>query len=189
MENKLDTLGGQYPFIFRNGNIRYKEFSIGGLISCWSDDEHLFVTDHIFRNFEDNVNLTGENIATEREFKLEVLDWLNNGEAKLFKSPTEGNYIVRLMNNSLAPNDQVGRMLHTFTSTATEIAAYSYDNLRKYGLLLDSEIEERQLFWETINLKDIHTTDNILQYQAVALRIDGAIPGDKFWIDDGKIRQ
>jgi hypothetical protein len=45
---------------------------------------------------------------------LEVLEWLNNGEAKIFRSPTEGNYIVRLMNVSLTPNDTLGRMLHTF---------------------------------------------------------------------------
>jgi hypothetical protein len=38
-----------------------------------------------------------ENIKLEREFKNAVLDWLNDGIPKLFKSPYEGNYIVRLM--------------------------------------------------------------------------------------------
>jgi hypothetical protein len=33
------------------------------------------------------------------------MDWLNNGEVKYFKSPTEGSYLVRLMNVSLTPND------------------------------------------------------------------------------------
>ena len=40
-----------------------------------------------------------ENILLEREFKLEVLNWLNDGRPKLFKSPYEGNYIVRLLKN------------------------------------------------------------------------------------------
>lgn len=189
LESKIDTLGGKYPFIFRNGNIRYKEFPINGLISCQSDDELLFTSEHTFRNFGYNVDLTGENIATEREFKLEVLDWLNNGEVKLFRSPAEGNYLVRLMTNSLTPNDQLGRMLHTFSSQAIEIAEYTYDNLRQYGLLLHSEFAAQQLCWESVELAPIHTTENLLKYQAVALKIEGATPGDKLWINDGKIRK
>ena len=52
-----------------------------------------------------NTNLISENIRLERQFKLEVLDWLTNGKPKLFKSPTEGNYLVRLMNVNLSPSD------------------------------------------------------------------------------------
>jgi len=55
-----------------------------------------------------------ENIALEREFKMNVLEWLNNGKPKLFKSPYEGNFIVRLLNNSLTPIKELGRMLHNF---------------------------------------------------------------------------
>lgn len=80
-------------------------------------------------------NEVSYNIQLEREFKLEVLEWLTNGKPKLFKSPNEGNYLVRLMNTSLAPNDQVGRMLHTFTSTAYEIADITYESLVKYGII------------------------------------------------------
>jgi hypothetical protein len=36
---------------------------------------------------------------------MEVLRWLTDGKPKLFRSPGEGNFIVRLMNTSLAPND------------------------------------------------------------------------------------
>jgi hypothetical protein len=39
-ESKIDTLGGKYPFFFRNGNISYKEFSISGLLSFWTDCPH-----------------------------------------------------------------------------------------------------------------------------------------------------
>ena len=48
-------------------------------------------------------DLTGLNIQYERNFKLKVLDWLTNGRPKLMRSPTEGNYIVRLTNVSLSP--------------------------------------------------------------------------------------
>ena len=69
-----------------------------------------------------NTNLTSDNIYLERNFKLEVLEWLNNGKPKIFRSPTEGNYIVRLMNVSLSPTDSLNRMIHTFSCTAYEIA-------------------------------------------------------------------
>jgi hypothetical protein len=82
-----------------------------------------------------NNNLTGYNIAKERAFKLAVLDWLNDGKPKLFRSPTEGNYLVRLMNVSLSPNDTLGRLLHTFSATAYEIEEINYDTLLNYGMI------------------------------------------------------
>jgi phage terminase small subunit len=85
-----------------------------------------------------------ENVATERLFKNKVLDWLTNGEPKIFKTPTEGNFIVRLMNVSLSPTDSVGRLLHTFSCTAYEIKEYSYDNLKEYGFIVTDE--ESNLF-------------------------------------------
>jgi hypothetical protein len=45
LEQKTNTLGGKYPFFFRNGNVRYKEFPISGMISYLSDEEELFLTD------------------------------------------------------------------------------------------------------------------------------------------------
>ena len=33
LEQKLDTIGSKYPFIFKNGIVDYKEFPISGLIS------------------------------------------------------------------------------------------------------------------------------------------------------------
>ena len=66
---------------------------------------------------------------------MDVMNWLNNGQPKLFRSPGEGNFIVRLMNVSLTPNDTLGRMLHTFSCTAYEIADYSFKNLNAYGFI------------------------------------------------------
>jgi hypothetical protein len=44
LESKMDTLGGKYPFFFRNGNVKYKEFPISGLISMLSDEDSEFMT-------------------------------------------------------------------------------------------------------------------------------------------------
>jgi hypothetical protein len=47
-------------------------------------------------DWQDTTDIIDENIAFERKFKLKVLDWLNDGCIKLFRSPGEGNYLVRL---------------------------------------------------------------------------------------------
>jgi hypothetical protein len=45
------------------------------------------------------------NIHRERMFKHEVLKWLTNGEPKLLRTSTEGNFLVRLSAVSLTPNE------------------------------------------------------------------------------------
>lgn len=170
VESKTDTIGSQYPFILRNGKVKYKEFSISGLISYKMDEVETFTTlnnlginkdiyqrDDL-RNKIDDINrvttsLVDYNIAAERFFKLDVLDWLTNGEPKVFRSPTEGNYIVRLMNSTLAPNDTVGRMLHTFTCQAYEIADFTYENLNFYNFIHLIENQKTIMRWATIDLR------------------------------------
>lgn len=237
-EQKIETIGSKYPFIFRNGHVNYKEFPIGGLLAYQMDDALLFInnsaewaeglmleptlkrgstniyqkdakidifekqnsieyhiynddnynllpikaeynnklkyyikeedgsyTTYTYKNYnqwkEDiasgniyvynltdydiqkdavriTTNLTSENIMSERYFKLKVLDWLTDGRVKLFRSPTEGNYLVRLLNVSMTPQDTLGRMIHSFTSTAYEIADINYDNLLYYHIITDS---------------------------------------------------
>jgi hypothetical protein len=133
LEQKTDTLGSKYPTFSRNGIVNYVELNLSGLISYTADLHHYFYTPT--RNFETMYNLTAHNFYQERIFKTEVLAWLTNGEPKLFRSPGEGNFIVRLMNISLSPNDTLGRMLHTFTATAYEIAKSDIDSLIERTLL------------------------------------------------------
>lgn len=149
LETKMETIGSKYPFIFRNGQVHYKEFSISGLLSLLSDPTERFsslrdATDVELKRFstpgagsskKSGSDLNSENIYNERLFKMEVLEWLNDGQPKIFRSPTEGNFIVRLMNVSLAPNDTLGRMLHTFSCTAYQIADWNFSNLMKYNLV------------------------------------------------------
>lgn len=185
LENKTDTIGNKYPFIYRNRNVNYKEFPVSGLISYLMDEEFLFINPERNKQIEPTLNLAGENIAAEREFKLDVLNWLTNGEPKLFRSPSEGNYIIRLLNVSLSPNDIVGRMLHTFNATAYEVADYNYQNLSEYGFVNTEAPDTKQLREETIIFKDYFQNnddygDNILAHSpAVALKFEGMIPGDK----------
>lgn len=162
LETKVETIGSKHPFILRNGQVSYKEFSISGLISYLMDSTKDFDTS----NELDSIQLTGENIARERDFKLKVYDWLTNGKSKLFRSPGEGNYIVRLMNVSLAPNDTLGRMLHTFTATAYEVADFNYSNLNSFGFISIDDPEVQLLRFETVNLGTYYkdTSGNIIYH-------------------------
>lgn len=143
IDTKQDTIGGKYPFIFRGANTNYKEFTISGLISYTSDLDGIFLKENKIdfntqRKYTPSIendeiesiyDLSSTNFAKERRFKLAVLDWLNDGKPKLFRSPAEGNYLVRLMNVSLTPNDQLSRMVHTFQCTAYEIAPFDFSTM------------------------------------------------------------
>ena len=145
LESKVNTIGGKYPFIFKNGDTEYKEFQISGLLSALSDPEGDFCEPAAAGELRDRTgsiaptpltaatNLTADNFRRERNFKLNVLDWLNNGKPKLFRSPGEGNYIIRIMNVSLSPVDTLGRMLHNFSCQAVEIQDYNWNNLIDRG--------------------------------------------------------
>lgn len=247
-EQKIETIGSKYPFIFRNGNVCYKEFPIAGLITFQEDESTLFLDDEELRQagileqeafrthsgfypsskkhiveqnynsfvektelrdpvtgailydprtheklykytyryerktgneptqivtvdyndsgdadtesgsyYEDkivrmNKDLTSENIMGERYFKLKVLDWLTDGNVKLFRSPSEGNYLVRLLNVSMKPQDSLGRMIHDFSCVGYEIAELTYDNLVAYGIVNNSTPTLMETHWSSIDL-------------------------------------
>nr|DAI51091.1 MAG TPA: hypothetical protein [Caudoviricetes sp.] len=58
------------------------------------DDEELFTSKQDIFLEAKMTDLLDENFIAERLFKLKVLDFLNNGKPKVFRSPSEGNYIV-----------------------------------------------------------------------------------------------
>ena len=306
-EQKIETIGSKYPFIFRNGHTNYKEFPIGGLISYTADDSALFLFDkeledsHILdeqqvrkrsnpygftavydddgkilkslnytgtqlhsaieKNYwinayeerdpytkivtqkkdyvkytdkeiqqgktlkgvvyfdpyikntttgysrkdlwlygiNDSVNprditgvvrqnrdSTSENITAERYFKLKVLDWLTDGNIKLFKSPTEGNYLVRLINTQLQPQEQLGRMLHNFTCQAYQIDELSYDNLVYYNIITNNTPIITSTLWKSVDLKKTlldsdNTIYNDINFEGnnpLFIYFDDFMPGD-----------
>lgn len=213
LESKIDTIGSKFPFIFRNGNVAYKEFPISGLISYHMDDANLFGIDEDFVFTEKftrektvapqldeykvkTTGLVGYNFSSERDFKLNVLDWLNNGKPKLFRSPSEGNYIVRLLNTSLSPEDTVSRLIHTFNSTAYEVAECNYENLNKYGFISITEPNILQTRWMTIRLyeKSISTVNETIPYielmqhtQATSVYFYDMLPGEMVYINGKSI--
>ena len=66
-------------------------------------------------------------------FRDIICNFLYDSTPKLFKSSTEGNVIVRLMQVSAQPNQTLHRMIYSFTSTAYEIAEATMENYLRYG--------------------------------------------------------
>lgn len=209
LEQKVNTIGNKYPFIFRNGNVSYKEFPIGGLISYLEDEENLFSKEYDIKKYNRKVtphaeediieylptDLINDNQTKERIFKLAVLDWLTDGKPKLFRSPSEGNYIVRLLNTSLSPENALGRMIHNFTATAYEIAECNYNNLIFYNFINPNNIDKIQIKWETIELDKmiknpaaLKKVGKINRYPAITVEFKDMRPGDKIILDGQEIQ-
>ena len=207
-EAKVQGLGAKYPSIVRNGSISYKEFTIQGLISYLSDEENLFmsISELYPENFQEvqgewrenaqvveksyirSTSLTDNNILTEKVFRDKVFEFLNNGKPKIFKSPTEGNLIIYTMNNSLTPEEALGRMLYNFSATASEIMEYNWDNLLKYQFVDIVEPNVNKWYWKSLPTYGIH---QIMQSTKLASKLEKmitTIDGKQFFnitIDSG----
>lgn len=205
LEQKSDTLGGRFPFISRNGDTFYREFPIAGLLAQELDIDNSFcnkevpighrhatgseepIHENVLRDWH---MFSDANIALEREFKMNVLEWLNNGKPKLFKSPYEGNFIVRLLNNSLTPIKELGRMLHNFQSQAYEIAECTYENLVAYGFIKTGYPSDYVGLFKTYKLTDdslFDTNGNVDIQEAdnggiVSFVIQDMWPGDIVYV-------
>lgn len=151
LENKIDTIGSVYPFIRRNGAVKYKSFPISGLITHFMDEENNFSSrEEIYgeNNLNDYNNFNADNEINyakdydyERLFREKVNEFLIDGQVKLFRSPIEGNILIRLMDINFTPNTQLGRLVWTFSATAYEVGEVSIENLNKYNLITINDMD------------------------------------------------
>ena len=176
-ESKTDTIGSQFPWIRRNGAIKYRTFSLGGLISYLGNNEMI-----LFSNSEDSdtnieyqnnlaeKNINGlfyskddlfpqevlelyqsynldngindyNDIVLEKIFRDKVISFLLEDRPILFRSATEGNILIRLMDLSFSPNTQLKNYIYSFSSTAVEIAECNFDNFHKYNIYNSGSID------------------------------------------------
>ena len=144
-ESRTDTIGSKYPYIKRNGYVEYRQFPIGGTITHLMDPSHLITSrEEIFRdnldnytefNKDKNIRIDDFNDWTyEREFREKVMDFLYANKVRLFRSATEGNILVKIMDINLTPNSTLGRRIYSFTATAYEVDAATIKNYDKYGI-------------------------------------------------------
>lgn len=143
-ETKTDTIGSKYPYIRRNGNMDYITFPIGGLISSEMDEQNNFISKEeiygdskeYYEQYNDYYNIKNTaDVVYERMFRKEVSDFLHSGNTMLFRSATEGNYLIRITDISLSPNTTLGRRLWSFSGTATEVAECTIENYEEYGII------------------------------------------------------
>lgn len=142
-DNIVTTIGSQYPFITRNGNMNYRSFSLSGMIAYEMDLEHTFTSrSRIYGDWIDVygtyfvnrfINQQNDRI-TQREFREKVMDYFYDDKPKLFRSTPEGNILVRITDVSLTPNQQLSRMIYDFTCTVTEIGEANVENYKLYNI-------------------------------------------------------
>lgn len=163
LTSKQDTLGDQFPHLSKNGYAYYAEFPISGLISFQMDEDQTFFTlktDGYYYNNElvipadkfsvstatrgdESVpsylpidsSITDNNIFVERKFREKAEQFLNDFTYKLYKSPTEGNIVIGLINLSMTPNASLGRMIFEFSATAYEVLENTIDGLNEVGII------------------------------------------------------
>lgn len=146
-ESKTDTIGSQYPYVRRNGNMYYRELQCTGLITGFMDNHDLFASDlEIYHNVDNvqrynqirqaiNMKVNQYDYTYEREFREAVESFLLNSKVKLFKSLQEGNMLVKLMNISFTPRQGLNRLIYDFTATFVEVDEINIETLNKYGLM------------------------------------------------------
>lgn len=127
-------------------------------------------------------DLTDLNRAVEKDFKLAVLNFLNDKKPKLFRSGTEGNYCVALLNSTLTPIDSLGRMLHSFNCNAYEIMEVDefvekliLEHKNNVGLSEELQVNDDL---KIISLTDQIGNNNLLRYKQYVknIKIENATP-------------
>lgn len=154
-ESVTNPLGGKYPIVRKNGDTKYKQFTLSGTIyvNCayyageQNDSEsstninmnELIPNDYSVYSVKSNPLKLRQDMskdAAETRGRRYVMDFLCDNSPKLFRSAEEGNMIVYLSNISFTPNRQLGRHIYDFSATVTEICEYNSENLNKYKLNL-----------------------------------------------------
>ena len=143
-EVKIDTIGSQYPYIKRSGHNNYAQFPISGMIFSQMDEDGIFLNqekeygdmywDYVNYNKDQNISPYADYVW-EKAFRDKVKKFLESDNVKLFRSPTEGNFLVKLMDIQFQPNQTLGRRLWSFSATAYEIDACTVENYNKYNIM------------------------------------------------------
>lgn len=192
-ESQQVTLGGKFPFIKRNGNNYYRSFPIGGLISSFSDiadwnntyntnasEIKIFTSkDKIYKDYKDlyknynlqnNINSYQDRIY-ERKFREEVYKFLYENNAKLFKSTTEGNILIRLTNIDFQPVESLGRRIYSFTATAIEIDEPNIYNYNYYEIQTIGDINKNKINYQYETLGQYYGNTGTTEFLTNALQV------------------
>ena len=126
-------------------NIEYQnnlaEKNINGLFYS-KDDLFSQEVSELYQSYNLDNGITNYNdIMLEKVFRDKVIDFLLEDRPVLFRSATEGNILIRLMDLSFSPNTQLKNYIYSFGSTAVEIAECNFDNFHKYNIYDSGSID------------------------------------------------
>ena len=164
VESKNETIGSKYPYIKRNGNVDYRVFSLSGIISAFMSNQQypetyivqngtvrknvlsqnlmeasraILYKDYLSLydnyNAENHINNHNDYIY-EHDFRQKVIEFLYKHNVKLYRSTTEGNILVKLMDINFTPDKTSSRLIYNFTCTAVEVDKCSIENFDKYNI-------------------------------------------------------
>lgn len=184
LESRTQTIGSKYPFVKRNANVDYRIFPISGTITYLMSDENYpeqysiqdaeikedFTSQNLmqaskedlygdylslYENYYDKNNIHKfNNYIYQHDFRQKVITFLYKNNVKLYRSSTEGNILVKLMDISFTPNRTLSRMIYDFSCTAVQIDQCSIQNYNKYGIQTLGDYN-RQLGYDNVLLGQI----------------------------------
>ena len=164
MDNYNDHHNGKY--LIRNDTVADGEFGYNKVMDAnW----------YPRLNHKENISLALKNTEHdlypyrnwfwEREFREELIKWLNDGEPKLYRSMTEGNLAVILSDLSLTPNATVGRLVYDFSATLYEVGdGNSLEDLNKLGIIDLPELSPIFIDGEEQNNYRVQTRETVGQF-------------------------
>lgn len=97
-----------------------------------NDDDILQLYDNKYYNETNKAALS--DYLVEKEYRDYVISFLYDNKIRLFKSPTEGNILIKLMNVTFTPNQQLDRRIWKFKATAYELNDCTYENICEYKI-------------------------------------------------------
>lgn len=127
-----DATAHSSPESFANNNLIADNFNKG-----FRAREDLFgqrrIENYADFNSKNRINNMND-ITLEREYRKEVIKFLQDGKPKLLKTAAEGNVLVILMNIAFTPKTEINNIVYDFTCDAMEIDECSISNYNKYNI-------------------------------------------------------
>ena len=131
----IDSSDWYIPSV-KNASNDYESQVTGGELKNFTSKKEIYNNNaDLYEQYNKDNNISDYNdYIYERKFREKVYDFLYKNDVKLFRSSTQGNILVKLMNISFQPMDGLSRRLYSFTATAVEIDQANLSNYDKYNI-------------------------------------------------------
>jgi hypothetical protein len=114
------------------------------------------------------------NFIVEKEFRKKLMAWLYDGNPKVFKSDTEGIFLVKLTEISFTPIVETGRIIYSFSCTMTEVGPADISSLIKFGV-------RKEIYTE----QDLYIISNIENF-VVQWQKETLFPNGQYFVFEGR---